>query len=677
MKRYFIVLAAACALLLALAASPAFAGGGLLGGNSQEQSTTNSTDQSNQAGAINVPILSGNNVAVLSEGDQSNSAGTSQNQINANGTSQEADQSQNADPSQNQTTSNSTDQDNSAGAINVPIASGNNVAVLSEGDQSNSAGTSQNQANVNGTSQQADQSQGGSDRSNGCDEGSQQGGSQDQSTSNQTEQDNSAGAINVPIASGNNVAILSEGDQSNSAGVEQNQLNANATKQDADQSGSSKHDSRDWKGDNKQSDGSGQDESVRNSTDQENSVGAINVPIASGNNVAILSDGRQSNSAGVEQNQANLNVTKQEASQREGGKDSNQDPSLRNSTDQENEAGAVNVPILSGNNVAVLSEGRQSNSAGVEQNQANLNWTDQKASQDGASSWKKDDRNRSGGQDESLRNRTDQENEAWAVNVPILSGNNVAVLSEGRQSNSAGVEQNQANLNWTEQEARQSGSGSGGQEQSLRNRTKQENEAWALNVPILSGNNVAFLSEGRQSNSAGVEQNQANLNWTKQEASQSGSSRHDYGKEGRSGGQEQSLRNRTSQENEAWAFNVPILSGNNVAFLSHGRQSNSAGVEQNQVNVNYTKQKARQNGSWSKHVYERRSRCDGGRNSGQEQSLRNRTSQENEAWAFNVPILSGNNVAFLSHGRQSNSAGVEQNQANLNWTKQEACQTAR
>jgi hypothetical protein len=42
----------------------------------------------------------------------------------------------------------------------------------------------------------------------------------------------------------------------------------------------------------------------------------------------------------------------------------------------------------------------------------------------------------------------------------------------------------------------------------------------------------------------------------------------------------------------------------------------------------------------------------------------------------NVPILSGNNVAFLSKGRQSNSAGVEQNQANLNYTKQEVCQLA-
>ena len=73
MKHYLLVLAAACVLLLALAASPAFAGGALpVDGSSQDQSVTNSTDQSNQAVAVNVPVASGNNVAVLSSGDQSN-----------------------------------------------------------------------------------------------------------------------------------------------------------------------------------------------------------------------------------------------------------------------------------------------------------------------------------------------------------------------------------------------------------------------------------------------------------------------------------------------------------------------------------------------------------------------------------------------------------------------------
>jgi hypothetical protein len=202
-----------------------------------------------------------------------------------------------------------------------------------------------------------------------------------------------------------------------------------------------------------------------------------------------------------------------------------------------------------------------------------------------------------------------------------------------------------------------------------------------VNVPILSGNNVAILSKGRQYNSAGVEQNQANLNVTKQEASQTGTGGNDsFWKHDSSSSQEQSVRNSTRQENEAWAVNVPILSGNNVAILSQGRQYNSAGVEQNQVNVNYTKQDASQTGSSPKQVYEKRtyektySRCDEHGKGGEKQSVSNYTSQENEASALNVPILSGNNLALLSYGRQSNSAGVGQNQANVNFTKQEACQ---
>jgi len=302
MKHFLLVLAAACALLLALA-SPAMAGGGLLGGGggSQDQTVSNSTDQSNQAEAVNVPVLSGNNVAVLSSGSQSNSAGTEQNQANVNGTSQQADQSRGSDPSQKQSVSNSTDQQNQAEAVNVPIASGNNVAILSAGSQSNSAGTEQNQANVNGTSQQADQSQ-GSDPS------------QKQSVSNSTDQSNQAGAVNVPIASGNNVSVLSSGSQSNSAGVQQDQVNANYTEQKATHSGSSDEEQSKCKHESTKS-GSDQSQKVENRTQQENEAWAVNVPIASGNNVAILSWGGQSNSAGVEQNQLNANWTSQKAVQ--------------------------------------------------------------------------------------------------------------------------------------------------------------------------------------------------------------------------------------------------------------------------------------------------------------------------------------------------------------------------
>jgi hypothetical protein len=246
----------------------------------------------------------------------------------------------------------------------------------------------------------------------------------------------------------------------------------------------------------------------------------------------------------------------------------------------------------------------------VEQTQTNVNVTDQQASQSGSGSARWSDKS-AGGSIQKVENSTEQSNRAKAVNVPIVSGTNVSVLSNGGQSSSAGVEQTQTNVNVTKQSASQSG-GSYGKDtkrckqkqgrfastkQSVRNRTSQDNEAKAINLPILSGNNVSVLSNGRQSASAGVEQTQTNVNVTKQSASQSGGS---YGtdtkrctqKDGRFASSKQSVRNWTDQQNEAKAFNLPILSGNNVSVLSNGKQWSSAGVEQTQTNVNYTVQQA-------------------------------------------------------------------------------------
>ena len=229
MKRFFGVLVATCALLAALSAGPALAGGPILGGGSQDQSVTNSTSQENEAGALNVPVLSGNNVSVLSGGTQSSSTGISQSQENENTTGQQASQSQGSDPSQQQAVSNSTNQENEAGAANVPIASGNNVSILSKGDQSSSTGVSQSQENENTTKQWVSQS--GSDSKcppRPCD-------GQKQKASNRTKQENEAYALNAPIASGNNVAVLSKVCQTSSTGVWQKQENENATWQRARQ----------------------------------------------------------------------------------------------------------------------------------------------------------------------------------------------------------------------------------------------------------------------------------------------------------------------------------------------------------------------------------------------------------------------------------------------------------
>jgi hypothetical protein len=250
MKRYFVALAAACALMLTLAAGPALAGGLLPTLPAVGQTVSNVTNQSNEATAVNVPIVSGNNVALVNGGDQTASAGTTQEQSNQNATYQDADQStqgSSADRSsgpcgcseesgsQDQSVSNETNQSNEATAVNVPIASGNNVALVNGGDQTASAGTTQEQSNRNATKQEADQS--GS--------GSYGKGGQEQEVSNQTDQSNEATAVNVPIASGNNVALFNGGDQTASAGTTQKQENRNYTRQNADQDTRTWSDNRD------------------------------------------------------------------------------------------------------------------------------------------------------------------------------------------------------------------------------------------------------------------------------------------------------------------------------------------------------------------------------------------------------------------------------------------------
>ena len=135
----------------------------------------------------------------------------------------------------------------------------------------------------------------------------------------------------------------------------------------------------------------------------------------------------------------------------------------------------------------------------------------------------------------------------------------------------------------------------------MRNSTRQENEAWALNVPIASGNNVALINTGDQHASAGTKQEQTNVNVTKQSADQSsGGGAETWSSDCRRyrsyerDVQTQSVRNSTRQENEAWAFNVPILSGNNLALVNTGDQSAFAGTTQRQFNGNVTWQQARQ-----------------------------------------------------------------------------------
>jgi hypothetical protein len=158
MKRSIVVLASLCLFVLAVSAGPAFAGGVSSPCHRvlQVQSASNDTSQQNSAGAINVPIASGNNVAIINTGDQSASAGTTQEQVNLNKTTQLVGQV--ADPgsgsaAQFQEAGNDTYQSNDAEAVNIPILSGNNVALINTGSQSSSAGVTQVQSNGNSTFQ--------------------------------------------------------------------------------------------------------------------------------------------------------------------------------------------------------------------------------------------------------------------------------------------------------------------------------------------------------------------------------------------------------------------------------------------------------------------------------------------------------------------------------------------
>jgi hypothetical protein len=61
----------------------------------------------------------------------------------------------------------------------------------------------------------------------------------------------------------------------------------------------------------------------------------------------------------------------------------------------------------------------------------------------------------------------------------------------------------------------------------VKNTTRQKNEAWAGNAPIVSGNNLVGSAarecgQGGQSSSVGTDQQQFNGNWTYQSATQTG-----------------------------------------------------------------------------------------------------------------------------------------------------------
>jgi hypothetical protein len=344
-------------------------------------------------------------VRVLSPGDdgdvtQVNDASSNATAGNLNLTKQDADQTQGSG-SGGQLIGQSADNDQKAlaGALTVQEKPSNeniSVRVLSPGKggsvtQTNSASSNATAGNLNATKQTADQTQAGDDCK--CKHGG--GGEQLIGQSAKSEQDAAALAVTIqekPSNTNTPIRVLSKGDdgdvtQTNDASSTANAGNLNGTHQDADQTqrgGSCKCDH------GLQLIG----QSAKN--DQDAAAIAATVQIKPSNTnepLRVLSKGddgdvTQTNDASSTANAGNLNVTKQDATQAQGG------PGLQvigQEAKNEQDAFALGLTFQVGASnenapVRVLSKGgggsvSQSNEASSDATAANLNWTDQNATQ--------------------------------------------------------------------------------------------------------------------------------------------------------------------------------------------------------------------------------------------------------------------------------------------------------
>ncbi len=352
MKRYFVLAASVCALFMALAAGPAFAGSMQPGPIALPVQTGGDNGQSNTAILSNVPVLSGNSVAVVNTGDQSSSANTDLSQVNTDDTTGGNGGNTPADSNQS----------NTAVLSNDPVASGNSVAVVNGGRGCGCQGTDGGgqTSSADATLSQVNSSQ-GSPESNG----KWETGSQDQS--------NTAILSNDPVASGNSVALVNVGGQSSSANANLSQVNQST----GGKSGS-------WK---PESDGNrcgcnGKEDHRRSKSDdsgQSNTAILSNDPVASGNSVALVNVGGQSSSANANLAQVNQSTGgksgswKPESDGNRCGCNGKEDHRRSKSDDsgQSNTAILSNDPVASGNSVALVNVGGQSSSANANLSQVN------------------------------------------------------------------------------------------------------------------------------------------------------------------------------------------------------------------------------------------------------------------------------------------------------------------
>ncbi len=515
------------------------------------------------------------------------------------------------------------------------------VRVLSPGDsgdvsQSNTVNSNATAGNANVTKQSADQTQ---NSSCGC-----AGGTQAIGQESKNEQAATALSLATQLGASNTnvpVRVLSPGDdgsvrQSNSVDSGATAANLNATEQDADQ---------DQAGGGTQAIGqastSDQDAGAASAAEQQ---GAANTNIS----VRVLSPGddgyvSQSNSVDSSATALNLNGTRQDADQDQGGKGSDSccssggTQAIGQESRNSQTAGAFSVAAQQGASntnipVRVLSPGdggsvRQSNSVDSTATAANLNLTAQDADQDQGGS--------GGAQAIGQESKSDQT--AVALSGALQSGASntntpVRVGSRGddghvSQSNSVDSDAKALNANLTKQDADQDQSGGGccssGGTQAIGQSAKNDQTAAAASLAVQTGGDdrcgcasggnvntpVRVDSKGdagnvRQSNTVDSDATAANLNLTSQDADQYSGGGHDKKDDCCSSGGTQAIGQESKNEQQALAFSAALQSGASNSNTpvrvdsegdgGHVSQSNSVDSDAAALNLNETRQDADQ-----------------------------------------------------------------------------------
>ena len=651
MKRVSLVLAVTALLLLvvgvgtAAAEPPAAQDSGQLAGSDQDAVGAAGTAQygpSNDNASIRV-LSPGESGAV----SQSNDASSNASAGNANFTEQNADQTQ-AGGSGEQVIGQSADNKQDAWAIaltaqkgasnhNEPIrvhSPGNDGAVTQSNDASSDAAA----GNLNATQQTADQDSSGGEaccKSDG-----------EQVIGQAADNDQEAGALAATVQekpSNTNVAIrvLSPGNdgpvsQSNDASSEASAGNLNVTEQTANQAQA----------------GGGGEQVIGQAAESDQTAGALAATVQekpSNTNVSIrvLSPGNggpvtQSNEASSDATAVNLNGTKQTADQDQTGGaccKSGGTQVIGQAADNDQKAGALAATVQekpSNTNVGirVLSPGNdgpvsQSNTASSSATAANLNATHQSATQEQAG----DGCKCGGGGEQVIGQFAGNHQGAAAIAATIQekpSNDNVGirVLSPGNggavsQSNEASSDATAANLNATHQSATQEQAGDGckcggGGEQVIGQFAGNHQGAAAIAATIQekpSNDNagIRVLSPGNdgavsQSNDASSNATAANLNATKQDATQT---------QGGSG--VQVIGQAATNAQGALALGLTLQQGASnenapIRVLSPGNggsvsQSNTASSDAEAGNANWTDQTATQTQGGGGTPYDSKKSC--------------------------------------------------------------------